>query len=238
MATYDAPDQLSLPLAPTSEPQIADAGPPIPPSSKPADTCTVQELTNAQLLTAILGNANATLCGQLTETHGTLRRLAALNSALLYDLGFTAQAIHRLEALFELMKRHGETEWTPGAIYRSSGDIYLHFRERLATEAVEYFYAVLLDNHHRKIRDVMVSKGTLTASLVQPRDIFGQVIRYSAAAVLFVHNHPSGDPTPSREDLEITRRLREVGQLIGVRVLDHIVIGQGRYISFVENGYW
>ena len=64
------------------------------------------------------------------------------------------------------------------------------------------------------------------------------MIRYAAAAVVFVHNHPSGDPTPSKEDLEITRRLREVGDIIGVRVLDHVVIGQRRYVSFVDDGYW
>ncbi len=64
------------------------------------------------------------------------------------------------------------------------------------------------------------------------------VIRESAAAVVFVHNHPSGDPTPSAEDLEITRRLREVGELVGVRVLDHTIIGAGRYVSFVDDGYW
>ena len=64
------------------------------------------------------------------------------------------------------------------------------------------------------------------------------MVREAAAAVIFVHNHPSGDPTPSREDIDITRRLRQVGELMGVRVLDHIVIGKGRYVSFVEEGYW
>jgi DNA repair protein RadC len=64
------------------------------------------------------------------------------------------------------------------------------------------------------------------------------VILEVAAAIVFVHNHPSGDPTPSKEDLEITRRLREVGELVGVRVLDHVIIGRGRYVSFVDDGYW
>jgi len=102
----------------------------------------------------------------------------------------------------------------------------------------EHFYAVVLDNKHRKIRDVGVSKGSLTASIVHPRDVFTQVMRWSAAAVVFVHNHPSGDATPSKEDIEITRRLREVGDIMGVRVLDHIIIGRGRYVSFVDDGYW
>ena len=122
--------------------------------------------------------------------------------------------------------------------FRGSGDVYAHFREHLAEEMCELFYAVLLDNKHRKIRDVMVSKGSLTASIVHPRDVFHQVVRHSAAAVVFVHNHPSGDPTPSKEDIEITRRLREVGDIMGVRVLDHIIIGKGRFVSFVDDGYW
>jgi DNA repair protein RadC len=81
-------------------------------------------------------------------------------------------------------------------------------------------------------------KGSLTASIVHPRDVFAQVVRHFAAAIVFVHNHPSGSPEPSKENIEITRRLREVGDLIGVRVLDHIIIGKGRYVSFVDDGYW
>ncbi len=141
-------------------------------------------------------------------------------------------------AAIEIAKRYGEKEFKPGAPLRGSGDVYAHFRERLADERREQFYAVLLDNKHRKIKDVAVSQGSLTASIVHPRDVFAPVVRESAAAVIFVHNHPSGDPTPSKEDIEITRRLREVGELMGVRVLDHIVIGKGRYVSFVDDGYW
>ena len=96
---------------------------------------------------------------------------------------------------------------------------------------------MLLDNKHRKIRDVEIRLGSLTSTIVHPRDVFSRVIRDAAAAVICVHNHPSGDPTPSKEDLEITRRLRDVGDL-GVRVLDHIIIGKGRFVSFVDDGYW
>ena len=84
--------------------------------------------------------------------------------------------------------------------------------------------------------DVKISEGSLTASLVHPREVYNPVIRESAAAVIFVHNHPSGDPAPSPEDIEITRRLKEVGDVMGVRVLDHIVIGHDRYFSFSDKG--
>jgi DNA repair protein RadC len=141
-------------------------------------------------------------------------------------------------ALAEIAKRFGEEEFAPGASFKGSYDVYAHFRERLAVERHEEFYAVLLDNKNRKLKDIRISQGSLTASIVHPRDVYLPVIRESAAAVIFVHNHPSGDPTPSPEDVEITRRLREVGELVGVRVLDHVIVGRGRYVSFVDDGYW
>lgn len=168
-----------------------------------------------------------------------LRVLARASAAELCDLrGIGPAKAAQILAVVELAKRFGEIEFKPGAAFRGSADVYAHFRERLASEQRERFYAVLLDNKHRKIRDIAVSEGSLTASIVHPRDVFLPVVRESAAAVIFVHNHPSGDPTPSKEDLEITRRLRQVGEIMGVRVLDHVVIGKGRYVSFVDDGYW
>lgn len=186
----------------------------------------------------LLGSVENRACANLSIAYPDLGKLAGALPEDLTALGFSPADIVRLAALFEFAKRFSEREFLPGAAFRASGDVYAHYRERLAGEPVELFYAVLLDNKHCKLRDVMLSKGSLTSSIVHPRDAYLPVIRYGAAAVIFVHNHPSGDPTPSREDLEITRRLREVGELVGVRVLDHIVIGQGRYVSFVDDGYW
>jgi DNA repair protein RadC len=234
----DTPTQLSLPLsAPHREPTIADAGdvPRLRPDSHhklPA------ERTDAELLTTVLGPSTALSCLRLSATYDDLREMATVPTAELREHGFTNGAADKLGAVFEIAKRYGEKEFKSGAPLRGSGDIYAHFRERLAAEICEYFYAVLLDNKHRKLRDVMLSKGSLTASIVHPRDVFAQVVRWSAAAIVFVHNHPSGDATPSKEDIEITRRLREVGEIMGVRVLDHIIIGKGRYVSFVDDGYW
>jgi DNA repair protein RadC len=238
MVTYELGQQLPLPLAPRrGEPQIADSTP-APPTRRNAAHYLLCDLSDAALLTTLLGPSTAPQCERLMADYANLREVAALNPAVLLTHGFTTAALTRLEAVFEVAKRYGETEWVPGQPFRGSGDIYAHFRERLAVETCELFYAVLLDNKHRKIRDLVVSKGSLTASIVHPRDVFGQIVRHAAAAVVFVHNHPSGEPTPSKEDLEITRRLREVGDIIGVRVLDHVVIGRGRYVSFVDDGYW
>jgi DNA repair protein RadC len=230
--------QLCLPFAPRLlEPTIADAGD-VPRPRPDSRHKLPAEHTDAELLTTVLGPSTALPCLWLSATYDDLREMATATTAELREHGFTNGAVYKLGAVFEIAKRYGEREFKPGAPLRGSGDIYAHFRERLAAEICEYFYAVLLDNKHRKLRDVMLSKGSLTASIVHPRDVFAQVVRWSAAAVVFVHNHPSGDATPSKEDIEITRRLRDVGELMGVRVLDHIIIGKGRFVSFVDDGYW
>ena len=87
------------------------------------------------------------------------------------------------------------------------------------------------------IRDATVSEGSLTLSIVHPREVFSLAIREAAAAVIFLHNHPSGDPQPSTEDRELTRRLVAAGELLGIQVLDHLIIGDNRYLSFADQGW-
>ena len=95
---------------------------------------------------------------------------------------------------------------------------------------------ILLDGKHRVLREELVSQGTLTTSPVHPREVFGVAIRHHAAAVVLVHNHPSGDPTPSADDLEITRRLADVGDLVGIRIVDHVIVGDGCFASLADRG--
>lgn len=201
-------------------------------------------LSDAELLAIVLrsGATGVSAVDQgraIIEEFGDFRQLAIAGVGDLCKVkGLGPAKAAQILAVLEIAKRFGEREFKPGEALRGSSDVYLHFRERLGGERREHFYAVLLDNKHRKIKDVPVSLGSLTASIVHPRDVFAPVVREAAAAVIFVHNHPSGDPTPSKEDIEITRRLREVGDIMGVRVLDHIVVGNGRYVSFVDDGYW
>jgi DNA repair protein RadC len=98
----------------------------------------------------------------------------------------------------------------------------------------EEFHSLLLNTQHRVIRDVLVTRGILDASLIHPREVFRPAIVESAAGVILVHNHPSGDPTPSREDRAVTRQLAEAGRAIGIPVLDHVILGEGRYVSIGE----
>ncbi|MFN9213592.1 MAG: JAB domain-containing protein, partial [Gemmatimonadota bacterium] len=98
------------------------------------------------------------------------------------------------------------------------------------------FHVAILDAQHRLDRDITVSRGVLDASLVHPREVFREAIAERAAALILVHNHPSGDPTPSAEDRLVTEQLVAAGRLLGIPVHDHVIIGRGRYVSFAEAG--
>lgn len=119
---------------------------------------------------------------------------------------------------------------------RTPQDIFNAFHERFATLDREEFLAVILDGRNRIIGFNVISVGTLTSSLVHPREVFKPAILASAAALVLVHNHPSGDPEPSAEDRALTRRLVEAGEMLGIRILDHVVIGDDRFRSFSEEG--
>ncbi len=122
-----------------------------------------------------------------------------------------------------------------GAPFTCSVEIFRRF-QGLATMPVETFLALHLDGKNRLVGMTTCSIGSMTASLAHPRDIFRPAIANLTAGLIFVHNHPSGDPEPSQADLDITRRLSEVGRVVGIRVLDHVIIGQDRYFSFADEG--
>jgi DNA repair protein RadC len=114
--------------------------------------------------------------------------------------------------------------------------VYEAFRERFERSDREEFLMVPLDGKNQLLGFHVVSVGTLTASLVHPREVYKLAILENAAAIVVVHNHPSGDPTPSAEDQAITKRLAEAGMILGIKLLDHVVIGDGHYISFADAG--
>lgn len=142
-----------------------------------------------------------------------------------------------IKAVYETMtiKEEDGSYLKPFSRYSSPGQVFETFGF-LGRETKEYFYALHLDGKNRICCVDEVSVGSLNQSIVHPREVFKTALLSSAAAIILLHNHPSGDPTPSREDVEITRRLKETGEIIGVRVLDHIIIGDS-YMSFVEKGF-
>lgn len=142
----------------------------------------------------------------------------------------------RIAAAAELVRRIAVHEYEHGTPVKSGKDFFQRYHQQLRDFRKEVFLLVMLNQKNHVIRDEQISEGTLTASLVHPREVFAPAIRHSAAAVAFVHNHPSGDPAPSPEDKTITKRLVEAGELLGIRILDHVIIGEGRYTSFVDEG--
>jgi DNA repair protein RadC len=203
-----------------------------------------QALSDTELLAIILRNGNAST-GESAIDHarlllGQFDGFRGIDEASVTELekvkGIGPAKIAQMKASLEMARRLGSHKWESGQPLRSSEDVFHHFRHDLEKEKKELFYVILLNNKNKKLREVKISEGSLTASLVHPREVYNPVIRESAAAVIFVHNHPSGDPAPSQEDIEITRRLKEVGEVMGVRVLDHVVIGHDRYFSFSDRG--
>ena len=122
--------------------------------------------------------------------------------------------------------------------FTSAGEIWRRFRSYCERLDREQFIVVPLDVKHRPLGFHVASIGSVSASIVHPREIAKVLILASAATWVCVHNHPSGLPQPSKEDLELTRRLRDMGELLGIRLLDHVIIGTEKYVSMVEDGYW
>lgn len=123
-----------------------------------------------------------------------------------------------------------------GERFCNSRELYNRYRARFFTANKEHFFSLHLNAKNQLIREVLVSIGSLSTSVVHPREVFAPAVRDSTAALIFLHNHPSGDPAPSREDRECTRRLIHAGQILGIRVLDHIVLGYDDYYSFADAG--
>lgn len=144
----------------------------------------------------------------------------------------------RWEAVVELARRFLSEEAPKGPSFRSAADVFARYRYLIADSPVEVFLALLLDVKHRVLGEARVSVGVLDGSLIHPREVFAPAVGERAAAVILVHNHPSGDPAPSAEDREVTRRLRAAGGIVGIAVLDHVIIGSRAFYSFREESDW
>lgn len=142
----------------------------------------------------------------------------------------------QIKAAIELGKRISSTSNEERPIIRSPQDVERLLMEEMRHLDREYFKAISLNTKNNVLAIETVSVGSLSSSIVHPRELFKNPIKRSAAAIILVHNHPSGDPSPSKEDLDVTRRLAEVGKLLGIEVLDHIIIGDNKYISLKEKG--
>ncbi len=175
---------------------------------------------------------------ELLERFGGLPRLSRVTPGDLRAGGVGPVRAAVLCAAFELGRRVAQAEAPAGRPIRSASAAYEFLQPRLGHLPNEVFVVLLLDIRLRVMRDVQVAAGTGWACAVQPRDALAPAVREGAAAVVFAHNHPSGDPTPSAEDRELTRRLAAASDVLGIRAVDHLVIAASGYASFRELGLW
>lgn len=202
-------------------------------------------LSEGELLAIILRTGDGTTrqsaidhARALLSKFGSLRKLASAGINEICEIkGIGPAKAATIMAALEIGKRMAQDQVRPGLTFRCSEDVYQCYHSSMRDRKKESFLAILLDAKNRVIREIEVSTGSLTASFVHPRELFNPAIKESAASMILIHNHPSGDPTPSREDIELTKRLREAGELLGIKVLDHIIIGDGHHVSLAEMGY-
>jgi DNA repair protein RadC len=175
--------------------------------------------------------------GLISHFSSNLRELGSANlSELCAIKGVGLAKATSVKAAFALAARFQARKLEHLDRFTSPQQVFDYFHHEFRDSRKEYFLVLLLDGKNRIIRRVQISEGSLNQSVVHPREVFSPAVKESAAALLLVHNHPTGDPSPSSEDIAITRRLKEAGDIMGIKVLDHIIIGDGEYLSFVERG--
>ena len=172
----------------------------------------------------------------LLKAHGGLRGLVRASEAELRQHGLAPEARARLRAFVQLTRSWEHEQAPRGKTFARARDFYDHHYRRVRDLKKECFFVFCLDQKNRLLAEEEVSVGSLTEALVHPREVLLPAIRSHAAAIAIVHNHPSGDPVPSRADKALTRRLRDATELVGLRLLDHVVVGDGVYYSFAEQG--
>lgn len=203
-----------------------------------------QDLTADQntlsLISKILGSGRASLAAQassrrLMKHFGSARRLTRATIEEMRRHGrISHYQAETLGAAIALGRSLYSSPLKPGQRFLNSKDLFLRYRTQFSGADKEYFLSLHLDSKNQLIRELLVSVGSLNISVVHPREVFSPAVRDSTAALILLHNHPSGDPAPSREDLECTHRLRRAGKILGIRVLDHIIIGFDVYYSFAD----
>jgi len=199
-------------------------------------------LSDAELLAIFLrtgsrGLSAVDLARRLLADFGGLRPLLAADQArFCAEPGLGAAKFAQLQAVLEMARRHLDEEMLRGEALTSPGATARYLSARLRDRDHEVFAALFLDNRHRVIAFEELFRGTIDGASVYPREVVKAALRHNAAAVIFSHNHPSGVAEPSRADERLTARLRDALALVDIRVLDHVIVGDGPGVSFAERG--
>jgi DNA repair protein RadC len=226
-----------------SIPSLRDAPRPASDEDRPRERLArhgASALSNRELLALLLGTGSAR--ASVLDTAGRLLDdgIRGLAQRSLGDLetehGLGRAKATRVLAALELGARLASEGRASQPVLRTPADSGRYLLPRYSARPVETFGLLALDVRHRLKREAVISVGCLTSSLVHPREVFQEAVVARAAALILFHNHPSGDPEPSAEDVSLTRRLVSAGTLMGIEILDHVVLGAGRYVSFKERG--
>ncbi|MGL4485225.1 MAG: RadC family protein [Anaerovoracaceae bacterium] len=201
-------------------------------------------LNNAELLAILLdtGTRQKTAIGLAEEilASNTVNGISRLEDVSLQELqrfqGVGIAKASHIVAAVELGKRISTKATGAKMKLNSTKDIVKIFMERMRHYNKEYFVILMLNTKSEIIREETISIGDLSTSIVHPREVFLEAIRRSAAAIALVHNHPSGNPEPSQDDIEVTERLIKAGEVVGISVLDHVIIGDGKFVSLKSRG--
>ena len=194
-------------------------------------------LSNAELLAIILKTGTkkenvVDMCNRLLSKYDNISKCSLKELQEIKGIGKVKAS--QIVAVFELNKRFSLIKKN-GNIIRSAKDVFKYFYVKLKGLDKENFIVLYLDTKNRIIKDEIISIGTINSSIVHPREVFKNAIKESANSIILVHNHPSGDPSPSEEDKTITEMLFNTGELLSIKVLDHVIIGNDKWYSFREN---
>jgi len=201
-----------------------------------------QHLTEAELLGILLGKGTRKktaidLARELLDRYESLQRLFSRSPSELTTVkGIGPAKAAILSAAFELVRRVQSRKGADRPLFKRSSDVAGHYLPLMRDLRKEVFKVLLLNRANRFIKEVFISEGTLDASVVHPRDVFREALLEPAAAIILIHNHPSGNPSPSDEDLRITKQLVEAGRLLGIKVYDHIILAGESYRSLADEG--
>lgn len=200
-------------------------------------------LSHAELLAILLRTGTVSesalrLAGRILSESGGLRSLVDMSKDQLTQIkGIGDAKALQIQAGIELGRRLAKSTFEERVTIRSPKDIADLVSEDLRYLQKEHFVCLFLNTKNHLLAQETLSMGSLNASIVHPREVFRAAIKRSSASIICVHNHPSGDPTPSPEDIQLTHRLVEAGTIIGIEVLDHVIIGDQRFISLKEQGF-
>lgn len=199
-------------------------------------------LSNHELLSIIIRSGsvkeNALSLAQRILATYDLSQLSTISIRQLMDItGIKEGKAAQIAACFELARRLESFTKDAKIMINSPEDVYRYLYPGLREQKKEFFIELCLDTKNQVLRRDTISMGSLNANIVHPREVFKAALIESAAHIIVAHNHPSGDPAPSKEDIEITRKLADSGKMLGVELIDHIIIGDGRHFSMKEAGY-